>query len=79
MKSELPVKKSVTIKGHRTSVSLEPVFWRALTEAAEEEGLSLNALVAKIDQERPGNLSSALRVWLFERLHKRTERRNAPH
>ncbi len=68
-----PVKRSVMIAGHATSISLEPVFWQALREAAEAEGLPLNALVARIDAERvtaprPANLASAIRVWLFERV-----------
>jgi predicted DNA-binding ribbon-helix-helix protein len=62
------IKRSVTIAGHRTSVSLEPVFWDALVAAAESEGRSVNALVAEIDEARTTNLSSAIRVWLFERL-----------
>lgn len=67
-----PVKKSVMIAGHATSVSLEPPFWDALREAAEAEGLPLSALVARIDAARvaasdPPNLASAIRVWLFER------------
>ena len=67
-----PVKRSVMIAGHSTSISLEPVFWEALGAAAEEERLPLNALVARIDAERiaapdPANLASAIRVWLFER------------
>ena len=67
-----PVKRSVMIAGHATSISLEPVFWHALREAAASEGLPLNALVARIDAERvaaadPVNLASAVRIWLFER------------
>jgi predicted DNA-binding ribbon-helix-helix protein len=67
-----PVKRSMMIAGHATSISLEPVFWQALREAAEEESLPLSALVARIDAERieardPPNLASAVRVWLFER------------
>ena len=67
-----PVKRSMMIAGHATSVSLEPIFWEALQEAAREEALPLNALVARIDAERvttddPPNLGSAIRVWLFER------------
>lgn len=61
------IKRSVTIAGHRTSVSLEPVFWDALVAAADAEGCSVNALVAEIDEARTTNLSSAIRVWLFER------------
>jgi predicted DNA-binding ribbon-helix-helix protein len=67
-----PIKRSMMIAGHATSISLEPVFWEALREAAEAERLPLNALVARIDAERvleadPPNLGSAIRVWLFER------------
>jgi predicted DNA-binding ribbon-helix-helix protein len=67
-----PVKRSMMIAGHATSISLEPIFWAALREAAEAEQLPLNALVARIDAERveaadAANLASALRVWLFER------------
>lgn len=76
MDDQTPIKRSVTISGHRTSISLEPVFWEALKNAADEDAISLNALITKIDQERPGNLSSALRVWLFERLHERTLKRS---
>lgn len=61
------VKRSVTIQGHRTSFSLEPVFWEALRKVAEDKGQSLNSLVAEIDEARTTNLSSAIRVWLFER------------
>jgi predicted DNA-binding ribbon-helix-helix protein len=67
-----PVKRSVMIAGHATSISLEPVFWDALKAAAIEEGLPLSALVARIDAARveqgdPPNLGSAIRVWLFEK------------
>lgn len=67
-----PVKRSVTIAGHQTSISLEPAFWRALEAAAAEHQLPLNALVAQIDVLRiaaddPPNLASALRSWLFDR------------
>ena len=73
MKLGLPRKRSVTIAGHETSVSLEPMFWRALEEAAVGQGLPLNALIAQIDVERlesepPPNLTSALRQWLYLRL-----------
>lgn len=61
------VKRSVNISGHATSISLEPVFWEALRHAAEADGLSINALVAAIDEARTTNLSSAIRVWLFRR------------
>jgi predicted DNA-binding ribbon-helix-helix protein len=67
-----PIKRSVMIAGHATSISLEPVFWEALKRAAAEERVPLSALVARIDASRieqgdPPNLGSAIRVWLFER------------
>jgi predicted DNA-binding ribbon-helix-helix protein len=68
-----PVKRSITIAGHATSISLEPVFWTALEAAARERGLPLSALVAEIDAlriaaARPPNLASAIRSWLFTTL-----------
>jgi predicted DNA-binding ribbon-helix-helix protein len=68
-----PVKRSVEIAGHKTSVSLEPLYWDMLREAAEAEGLPLNALVARIDEQRirapsPPGLAGALRLWLTDRL-----------
>jgi predicted DNA-binding ribbon-helix-helix protein len=68
-----PVKRSVEIAGHKTSVSLEPLFWDLLREAAEREGLPLNALIARIDAERieaeaPTGLAGAIRLWLTARL-----------
>ena len=67
-----PVKRSITIAGHATSISLEPVFWAALEEAAVAHALPLSALVAEIDALRivaddPPNLASAIRSWLFLR------------
>jgi predicted DNA-binding ribbon-helix-helix protein len=62
------LKRSLTIAGHRTSLSLEPEFWAALKQAAGEENKSLAALVSEIDQARQGrNLSSAIRVWVLLR------------
>jgi predicted DNA-binding ribbon-helix-helix protein len=64
-------KHSVLIAGHATSLTLEEVFWRALKRAAAEEGTTLNALIEEIDAARTEagepNLSSAVRVWLFQR------------
>jgi len=62
-----PVKRSVEIAGHKTSISLEPLFWDWLRAAAEAEGLPLNALVARIDAERiasptPPGLAGAIRL-----------------
>jgi predicted DNA-binding ribbon-helix-helix protein len=67
-----PIKRSVLISGHATSISLEPIFWAALEVAARDAGLPLNALVAEIDaariaSENPPNLTSAIRQWLIAR------------
>lgn len=72
-----PVKRSITIAGHQTSISLEPLFWNLLKAAAEKRGLPLNALVARIDVERiaavePPGLATALRLWLTNDLLGKT-------
>ena len=67
-----PVKHSLAIAGHKTSISLEPLFWELLKAAAAKEGVALAELVARIDAERiradpaPG-LASAIRIWLVAR------------
>lgn len=71
-----PVKRSIEIAGHKTSISLEPLFWDLLRSAAHEEGVPINALVARIDVERiasstPPGLAGAIRVWLADRLATR--------
>ncbi len=69
-------KRSVTIDGHRTSISLEDAFWVELSAIAAARNLSLNALVAEIDRLRVaqamGNLSSALRLHVLAELKART-------
>jgi predicted DNA-binding ribbon-helix-helix protein len=72
----VPIKRSVTIAGHETSIALEPMFWTALESAAAEAQLPLNALIGRIDAERleqspPPNLASAIRQWLFSRASAR--------
>ena len=67
-----PQKRSVTIAGHETSISLEPMFWSALELAAAQAGKPVNALIAEIDAKRLEgrpipNLTSAIRQWLFAR------------
>jgi predicted DNA-binding ribbon-helix-helix protein len=60
------VKRSLVIAGHRTSVSLEAAFWEALRQLASARGLSVQALVGRIDAERgEQNLSSAIRVFVL--------------
>ncbi len=61
-------KRSLTIAGHRTSLSLEPEFWDALTKVAATRNISVASLVSEIDGSRGDrNLSSAVRVWLLLR------------
>jgi predicted DNA-binding ribbon-helix-helix protein len=67
-----PIKRSVEIAGHKTSISLEPLFWELLKQAAQREGVPLNALVARVDAERiraetPPGLAGAIRLWLAAR------------
>ncbi|MGE3475047.1 MAG: ribbon-helix-helix domain-containing protein [Rhodospirillaceae bacterium] len=63
-------KRSVDIAGHRTSISLEEPFWEALAAIASQRQISMNKLIAEIDKERAGNLSSALRVFVLRAAQK---------
>ncbi len=69
-------KRSVTIDGHRTSIALEDAFWDELMTIARERGLSLAGLVAEIDKARggPGNLSSAMRIYVLKALRRKISR-----
>lgn len=62
-----PVKHSLTLRGHRTSVSLEEEFWRAFRNIAHERDLPINALAAEIDETRDVDtgLASAIRVYIL--------------
>lgn len=68
-----PVKHSVTLKGHRTSVSLEEEFWREFRAIAAQRGVPINALVAQIDAERGLDLglASAIRLFVLRSLKER--------
>ncbi len=66
-------KHSVEVAGHRTSLSLEEAFWRALKRIAARDGVSINSLIERIDRERAGNLSSAVRIYVLERLEDEAE------
>ena len=71
-------KRSVTIDGHRTSVSLEDAFWTELAALAHGRSQSLNALIAEVDHARAAgdgstNLSSALRLHVLEALKRRRD------
>ena len=72
-----PVKHSLTLKGHRTSVSLESAFWQAFQELATTRGIALNALAAEIDARREADvgLASAIRVYILNQL---TAAKSAP-
>jgi predicted DNA-binding ribbon-helix-helix protein len=64
-----PEKHSLTLKGHRTSVSLEPEFWAALRRMAAEDGRPINDLAAEIDAAREARgLASAIRIYVLKRL-----------
>ena len=63
----LLLKRSLTISGHRTSISLEEAFWLRMKDLARRREISLSALVAEIDAARgEANLSSAIRVFVLE-------------
>lgn len=66
-------KYSVTLKGHRTSISLEPLFWETLTQMAKSQNKPLNTLISEIEEfslteGTSGNLSSALRLYVLKEL-----------
>lgn len=65
-----PVKHSLTLKGHRTSVSLEAAFWEAFRTIASRQDKTLNALAAEIDADRDGDigLASAIRVFVLQQM-----------
>ncbi|MBM7067891.1 ribbon-helix-helix domain-containing protein [Actibacterium sp. 188UL27-1] len=73
MEMSRPRKHSLTLAGHRTSVSLEDPFWRAFQDIASEEGLALNALAARIDRERGTNtgLASAIRLYVLAHFQRK--------
>jgi len=68
-----PVKRSLTLRGHRTSVSLEDAFWTAFRDIAAQDGVALNELAAQIDAERgeDAGLASAIRVFVLRRVGER--------
>lgn len=80
MMFERPEKHSLTLKGHRTSVSLEPVFWRAFISIAQKKSKSINALAADIDTDRGANcgLASAIRLFVLEELSQSSQGMETP-
>ena len=64
-----PVKRSLTLRGHRTSVSLEDIFWKSFRDIAAADGQTINGLAAQIDEKRGDTgLASAIRVYVLKRL-----------
>lgn len=63
-----PAKHSLTLRGHRTSVTLEPVFWQAFRDIAADQNIAINVLAAQIDASREPNvgLASAIRVYVLQ-------------
>ena len=60
------LKRSIVIAGHKTSVSVEDEFWDSVKEIASERGMTLAAMIGKIDGDRKhANLSSAIRLFVF--------------
>lgn len=59
-------KRSVVIAGHRTSISLENIFWESLRRLANQRNISVNQIVTEIDKKRSGNLSSAIRTYVLQ-------------
>jgi len=77
MKSPV-VKRSIVIAGHKTSVSLEDAFWKALKEIAGDRQMTLSDLVASIDTGRHlGNLSSAIRLFVLDHYRTQLDNRRA--
>ncbi len=63
-----PVKRSLTLRGHRTSVSLEDIFWDAFRKYADQDGKTINGLAAELDISRGDlGLASAMRIYVLER------------
>ncbi|MEZ5779474.1 MAG: ribbon-helix-helix domain-containing protein [Paracoccaceae bacterium] len=69
-----PVKRSLTLNGHRTSVSLENEFWQAFRTIASDEGRAVNALAAEVDERRgtETGLATAIRLFVLKRLQERS-------
>ena len=60
------IKRSITIKKHRTSISLEKEFWDALKIVAKEQNCSIQNLITQIDSKRKTSLASSIRVFLLK-------------
>ena len=71
-----PIKRSFSIAGHRTSISLEAAFWDAFRELCRDDGIAMAAMLARIDRERgsAAGLSGAVRVWILQRYREQRDR-----
>ena len=63
-------KRSVVLNGHATSITLENIFWRAFISIAEAQGKNTSQLLVEIDENRNGNLSSAVRIYVLRNFMK---------
>lgn len=69
------IKRSVSIAGHATSVTLEPEFWNALKNIVKRDEISLNALITEIDDSKSiDNLSSAIRIYILNDLQSQIDK-----
>jgi predicted DNA-binding ribbon-helix-helix protein len=74
------IKRSIVVDGHKTSVSLEDEFWDGLREVADRDNVTLSTLVGRIDHDRTScNLSSAIRVFVFNRLRTHKDAKDTQH
>ena len=73
-KDAVIVKHSVRIAGHQTSISLERKFWQLLTEIAKRRDISINELITEIDQNRTGNVSRAIRLYVLDDLIRKVQK-----
>jgi len=59
-------KHSITINRHRTSITIEPIFWDSLKNIAKEKKTSITSIIESIDEKEPENLSSSIRLFIFK-------------
>ncbi len=77
--TDIPKKRSLTLNGHRTSISLEEAFWQALRTIAENQSKSISELVEDVDTKRgEAGLSSAIRLYILEHYQQQLKQKNQP-
>lgn len=73
--TQRPIKRSLTLNGHRTSVSLEDPFWKAFRQIAHDDGKTINGCAAEIDATRGDiGLASAIRLYVLEHVQCHAQR-----